>query len=119
MNRLISKFDENNGYNNENRGNRPGGNGGNNGNEPPKKPNLTMILLAFLVISFVALLGIRFLFGNNVEGEEVPYSTFLQYVEEDKVEKVSYESSNAIISFTLKAEEKEQNENTLPDFSTL
>lgn len=119
MNRLISKFDENNGYNNENRGNRPGGNGANNGNEPPKKPNLTMILLAFLVISFVALLGIRFLFGNNVEGEEVPYSTFLQYVEEDKVEKVSYESSKAIISFTLKAEEKEQNENTLPDFSTL
>lgn len=96
-------------YDSGNRGNSPGGggnngNGGNNRNEPPKWPSILTMVLAGLTVVLIVVFFTNFLFGGVTEGEEVTYTRFLQYIEEDKVEKVEVRSTGEVY-FTLKRDE--------------
>lgn len=114
MDNRLSRYDNGGGYNNGNRGNMPGGNGGNNGNggnsgnEPPKWPNIVTMLLAGLTVVLLVLFFVNFIFGGKTDGEEIPYTQFLQYIEEDKVEDVEVRSTGEIY-FSLKTDETSQN----------
>ncbi len=112
-NSLIDKFDDG-GYNNNNRNNGPGNGDNNQGPNSPKRPNIVaMILAAVTTLILVLMLGNMF-FGNKKDGDEVPYSQFLQYIEQDEITAVEVRS-NGVVYFTLKKDEKEEVKNPYSD----
>lgn len=115
MDNNINRYDNGGGHNDGSRGNMPGGNNGNkgsNGHEPPRPSAWMLVLWGLFVLAFFALVWNLFT-GNNVEGKQVSYTQFLQYVEEDRVEKVTVhsnkEATDYLVTFTLKEENTEEN----------
>ncbi len=86
-----------------NGGNNNNNNGNNNGNNgtPPRTPNI----LAFIIMTLLALMLISWFVRKKAEPvEEITYNQFIQMVEEGKVAKVSIEGDHVTI------EEKGQTE---------
>lgn len=111
MDNKLNQYDNGGGYNNGNRGNVPGGGGGgNNGNGSPQRPNIVVIILAGLSALLIFFLFMNLFLGGRTEGEEVSYTQFLQYIEDDRVEQVEVHSSGEVY-FTLKAEETQETTN--------
>lgn len=114
MDNKLNQYDNGGGYNNGNRGNMPGGNGGNggnNGNGSPQRPNIVVIILAGISALLIFFLFMNLFLGSRTEGEEVSYTQFLQYIENDRVEQVEVHSSGEVY-FTLRTEEtQESNDN--------
>ena len=115
MDNQTNRYDNGGGYNDGNRGNMPGGNNGNNGNggREPQRPSVLMwILWGISLLVFVALVWNLFS-GNEVEGKQVSYTQFLQYVEEDRVAQVTVHSTkdatDYMVTFTLKEENTDEN----------
>lgn len=106
MDNNLNQYDNGGGYNGGNRGNNSGG-GGNNGNGSPQRPNIVMIILAGISAMVIFFLFMNLFFGNRTDGEEVAYTRFLQYIEDDRVEKVEVHSSGEVY-FTLKTEETQE-----------
>lgn len=106
MDNNLNQYDNGGGYNGGNRGNNSGG-GGNNGNGSPQRPNIVMIILAGISAMVIFFLFMNLFFGNRTDGEEVAYTQFLQYIEDDRVEKVEVHSSGEVY-FTLKTEETQE-----------
>lgn len=77
----------------------PGGNGGGN-NQKPERPSIMMILLAVLLSLVLLSMCWSLFFGKDANTVEVPYSTFVEKLEADQVEKV--EISGETIIYTLK-----------------
>ncbi len=104
MDNQFNQYDNRGGYNNGGNGNGNGsgnGAGGNgNGGEPPKRPSMLVIVLATLGMLVVLLSVMRMFSGNNA-GNQVSYTQFLQYVEQDQVDTVNLQSTGEI-EFTLK-----------------
>ena len=98
---------------NYNNGNGPGGgnggsggNGGGGNNQRPERPSIMMILVMVLLsVVLVSMLWSLF-FGDSGNVVEVPYSTFVEKLEADQVEKV--EISGESITYTLKSETQDQ-----------
>ncbi|MDE5588935.1 MAG: ATP-dependent zinc metalloprotease FtsH [Acetatifactor sp.] len=115
-------------YDNGNHGGSPGGgnngngnNGGNNRNEPPKWPGIVTLILAGLSVILITVFITNFFFGNSAEGEEISYTKFLQYVEEDAIESVEVRSTGEVY-FTLKRDAAQEGSgiqypSLLPGFS--
>ncbi len=100
-------------YDSGNRGGAPGGgnnngNGGNNRNEPPKWPGIVTLLLVGLTVILMVVFFTNFFFGSSLEGEEVSYTRFLQYIEDGVVESVEVRSTGEVV-FTLKRDETQDN----------
>ena len=79
-------------------------NGRGDGGKGPGKPNpWALILAAMLTLGFF-LLMYNFFFGGQSGGEEAtPYTTFLQYIEEGKIEEVEVHSSG-VVYYKLKSD---------------
>lgn len=103
MDNQLNQYDNGGGYNNGG-GNGPGngGNGGNGGGEPPRRPNMLVVLLTTLGM-LVLLLSVMRLFSGNGDSNQVTYTKFIEYVENDRVDSVNL-LSTGVIEFTLKAE---------------
>ena len=122
MDDRMNQYNNGGGYNN---GNRPGGNrdgNGNNGNEPPRRPGPMLIFLGILSL-VTCILAIYYLANASSldqESEEVPYSQFLQYIEQDAVEQVTVrankEAKDILVEFSLKSDKSEEAENQRPAF---
>lgn len=83
----------------------PGGNGGSN-NQKPERPSIMMILIMILLsVVLVSMLWSLF-FGDSGNVVEVPYSTFIEKMEADQIEKV--EISGETVTYTLKSQDSEQ-----------
>ena len=100
-------------YDSGNRGGTPGGgnnngNGGNNRNEPPKWPGIVTLLLVGLTVILMVVFFTNFFFGSSLEGEEVSYTQFLQYIEDGVVENVEVRSTGEVY-FSLKRDETQEN----------
>ncbi|MCI8543728.1 MAG: ATP-dependent zinc metalloprotease FtsH [Lachnospiraceae bacterium] len=106
----MNQYDNGGGYNNGGRGNGPGGNGGGNGNQPPRRPNIMMVLLAALSTVLLVFMLWNLLFGSSGSGQEVSYTKFLEYINEDKVDAVEVQSTGQVL-FTLKADEEKEDTN--------
>lgn len=106
MDNQMNQYDNGGGYNNGGNGNMPGNNGG-NGNQPPQRPNIMIILLGGLVSVLIICMLWNMLFGANGNAQEVSYTKFLEYLNEDKVETVEVQSSG-YVNFTLKEGEELQ-----------
>ena len=87
--------DGSDGYDRDRRGGR-----GDSGKGPGRPNPWALILAAMLTLGFFILMY-NFFFGGQTEGEATPYTTFLQYIEEGKIESVEVHSSGAIY-FTQK-----------------
>ncbi len=84
----------------------PGGNGGGSGDRRPERPSIMMILIMILLsVVLVSMLWSLF-FGDSGNVVEVPYSTFIEKLEEDQIEKV--EISGETITYTLKSQDQDQ-----------
>lgn len=84
----------------------PGGNGGGSGDRRPERPSIMMILIMILLsVVLVSMLWSLF-FGDSGNVVEVPYSTFIEKMEEDQIEKV--EISGETITYTLKSQTQDQ-----------
>lgn len=98
---------------NYNNGNGPGGgnggsggNGGGGNNQRPERPSIMMILVMVLLsVVLVSMLWSLF-FGDSGNLVEVPYSTFVEKLEADQIEKV--EISGETVTYTLKSETQDQ-----------
>ncbi|MCM1189979.1 MAG: ATP-dependent zinc metalloprotease FtsH [bacterium] len=122
MDDRMNQYNNGGGYNN---GNRPGGNrdgNGNNGNEPPRRPSPMLIFLGILSL-VTCILAVYYLANASSldqESEEVPYSQFLQYVEQDAVEQVTVrankEAKDILVEFSLKSDKSQEEENQRPAF---
>ncbi len=110
MDNQMNQYDNGGGYNNGGRGNGPGGNGGGNGNQPPRRPNIMMVLLAALSTVLLVFMLWNLLFGSSGSGQEVSYTKFLEYINEDKVDAVEVQSTGQVL-FTLKADEEKEDTN--------
>ncbi|MGN0401126.1 MAG: ATP-dependent zinc metalloprotease FtsH [Acetatifactor sp.] len=115
MDNQVNKYENGGGYqNNGNRGDTPGGNGGNGsngGNQTPKRPNIAALILAALATLLIVTLFANFFFGDSTEGEKVPYTQFLKYVEEDSVKDVVVKSTGEVY-FSLKTDPAQENNST-------
>ena len=102
MDNQLNQYDNGGGYNNG--GGNSSGNGGNGGNggEPPRRPNMLVVLLATLGMLVLLLSAMR-LFSGNGDSNQVTYTKFIEYVENDKVDSVNL-LSTGVIEFTLKTE---------------
>ena len=105
MDNQMNQYDNGGGYNNGS-GGGPGNNGGGGGNQPPRRPNIMMVLLAALSTLLLVFMLWNLLFGGSGNTQEVSYTKFLEYVNEDQVEAVEVQSTGQVL-FTLKNEEKE------------
>lgn len=105
MDNQMNQYDNGGGYNNGS-GGSPGNNGGGGGNQPPRRPNIMMVLLAALSTLLLVFMLWNLLFGGSGNTQEVSYTKFLEYVNEDQVEAVEVQSTGQVL-FTLKNEEKE------------
>ena len=106
MDNQMNQYDNGGGYNNGGNGNMPGNNGG-SGNQPPQRPNIMIILLGGLVSVLIICMLWNMLFGANGNAQEVSYTKFLEYLNEDKVETVEVQSSG-YVNFTLKEGQEPQ-----------
>lgn len=80
--------------NNLNKGNNNGNNGNNNGNGTSRGPNI----LAFIVVTMLALLFISWFVNRSAaSAEELSYNEFLTMVESGKVESVEIQSDRILI----------------------
>ena len=106
MDNQFNQYDNGNGQNN-NRGNNSGGNGGNNGNgQPPRRPSIAMLIMAGLSTVLIVFMLWNSLFGDISSANEVSYTKFLEYLKEDKIDKVEVHSTGRIL-FTLKTQTQE------------
>ena len=114
MDNQLNQYDNGGGYNNGG-GNGPGngGNGGNGGGEPPRRPNMLVVLLTTLGM-LVLLLSVMRLFSGNGDSNQVTYTKFIEYVENDQVDSVNL-LSTGVIEFTLKTE-KNSSDTTAPGY---
>ena len=103
MDNQLNQYDNGGGYNNGG-GNGPGngGSGGNSGGEPPRRPNMLVVLLATLGMLVLLLSAMR-LFSGDGDSNQVTYTKFIEYVENDQVDSVNLLSTGEI-EFTLKTE---------------
>ncbi|MEE3356812.1 MAG: ATP-dependent zinc metalloprotease FtsH [Lachnospiraceae bacterium] len=78
----------------DNNTNRPGGNKNNDNRKQP--------ILLFVIFTLIAIFITTMIYGTVSSGssEEVPYSTFYKYADNDQLEKVTFSSGK--IEFTLK-----------------
>lgn len=116
MNRQFSFFDNGGGMNQNNRQNTPGGgqnNNNNNNNNGSRRPNPVALIMALIATMVAVYFLSTMLWGDRDTGEEVPYTQFLQYIEEDAVKDVEVRSTGAIF-FTLKEDEKQGTEPQTP-----
>ena len=80
--------------NNQNKGNNNNNNNGNNGNGTSRGPNI----LAFIVVTMLALLFISWFVNRSAaSAEELSYNEFLAMVESGKVESVEIQSDRILI----------------------
>ncbi len=103
MENQLNEYGNGGGYNNGGGANGSGNGGGGNGGEPPRRPSMLVVLLVTLGTLVLAISFMRWLSGSG-ESEQVSYSRFLEYIEEEKVEEVNLLSSGEI-QFTLKADQ--------------
>ncbi len=83
-----------------------GGNGGGGSNQRPERPSVMVILIMVLLsVVLVSMLWSLF-FGDSGNVVEVPYSTFVEKLEADQIEKV--EISGESVTYTLKSETQDQ-----------
>ncbi len=99
MDNKPNQYENGGGYNNGG-GNGPSGNGGGGRGEPPRRPSMLVVVLVTLGTLILALNVMRML-TNSAESEEVTYTAFLEYIEQDKVEEVNLLSTGEI-QFTLR-----------------
>ena len=91
------------GYNNGNNGNKgPGAPGPGKGNDPKKQNIFLLALAAVITMIFLAML-MKGMSGPKIE---VSYSEFIEMVEEDKVESVTFIADR--LDFSLRAEGEEK-----------
>lgn len=84
----------------------PGGSGGGGNDQRPERPSIMMILIMILLsVVLVSMLWSLF-FGDNGNVVEVPYSTFIEKMEADQIDKV--EISGETVTYTLKSENQDQ-----------
>ena len=114
MDNQLNQYDNGGGYNNG--GGNSSGNGGNGGNggEPPRRPNMLVVLLATLGMLVLLLSAMR-LFSGDGDSNQVTYTKFIEYVENDKVDSVNL-LSTGVIEFTLKTEAN-SSDTTAPGYS--
>lgn len=117
MDNHLNEYDNGGGYNNGgNNGPGGGGNGGNGGGESPKRPSMMLVILTLLGTFIIILAVMRMLTGNG-DSEQVNYTKFLEYLEQDRVQEVNL-INNTEVRFTLKKEEKDDSSGTnLPGYS--
>ncbi|WP_275564676.1 ATP-dependent zinc metalloprotease FtsH [Acetatifactor aquisgranensis] len=69
-----------------------------------------MVLLAALSTVLLVFMLWNLLFGSSGSGQEVSYTKFLEYINEDKVDAVEVQSTGQVL-FTLKADEEKEDTN--------
>ena len=112
MDNQLNQYDNGGGYGSGSGGNGPGGNGGNGGRggEPQRRPNMLLVVLLMLGTLILALSLMRMITGIG-DSDQVTYTKFLEYVEQDKVKDVNLLSTGEI-QFTLKSDEQSTGTNT-------
>ena len=102
MDNQLNQYDNGGGYGSGSGGNSGSGNGGNGGHggEPPRRPSMLLVVLITLGTLILALSLMRMITGSG-DGEQVTYTKFLEYIEQDKVKDVNLLSTGEI-QFTLK-----------------
>ena len=122
MDNLIRRYD--NGNNNNHQNNQNGGNNRNNNNGGEnKRPNPYALVLALIASLLLIYFLSSLVFGRKDVGEEVAYTKFLQYIEENNVKEVEVRSTG-IVYFTLdnapeKEDTKPQSPSLFPNLGAL
>ena len=85
--------------------------------EPRKEKNnkkkMLVVLLTILLIALVALTTLFIIYSDTKNKENLPYTTLLDYLEEDKVEKMEMTYGSTTLKVTLKEREKEEDTETV------
>ena len=116
MDNHMNEYDNGGGYNHGG-GNGPGGNGngGPGGGDSPRRPSMMLVILTLLATAILVLALMNLFFGTG-DSEQVTYTQFLEYIEQDRVDEVNLFNNNEV-RFTLKKEETgETSPNNLPGY---
>ncbi len=85
--------------------------------EPKKEKNnkkkMLVVLLTILLIALIALTALLIIYSDTKNKENLPYTTLLDYLEEDKVEKMEMTYGSTTLKVTLKEREKEEDTETV------
>ncbi len=81
--------------------------------EKKNKKKLLVVLLTILLIALVALTVLLVIYSDKKNKENLPYTTLLDYLEEDKVENIEMTVGSTTLKVTLKDREKEEDTETV------
>ncbi|MCI8833426.1 MAG: ATP-dependent zinc metalloprotease FtsH [Clostridia bacterium] len=74
---------------------------------------MLVVLLTILLIALIALTALLIIYSDTKNKENLPYTTLLDYLEEDKVEKMEMTYGSTTLKVTLKEREKEEDTETV------
>ncbi len=85
--------------------------------EPKKERNnkkkMLVVLLTILLIALIALTALLVIYSDTKNKENLPYTTLLDYLEQDKIEKMEMTYGSTTLKVTLKEREKEEDTETV------
>lgn len=85
--------------------------------EPKKEKNnkkkMLVVLLTILLIALIALTALLVIYSDTKNKENLPYTTLLDYLEQDKIEKMEMTYGSTTLKVTLKEREKEEDTETV------
>jgi len=81
--------------------------------EKNNKKKMLVVLLTILLIALIALTALLIIYSDTKNKENLPYTTLLDYLEEDKVEKMEMTYGSTTLKVTLKEREKEEDTETV------
>ncbi len=85
--------------------------------EPKKERNnkkkMLVVLLTILLIALIALTALLVIYSDAKNKENLPYTTLLDYLEQDKIEKMEMTYGSTTLKVTLKEREKEEDTETV------
>ena len=85
--------------------------------EPRKEKNnkkkMLVVLLTILLIALIALTALLVIYSDTKNKENLPYTTLLDYLEQDKIEKMEMTYGSTTLKVTLKEREKEEDTETV------
>ncbi len=85
--------------------------------EPKKERNnkkkMLVVLLTILLIALIALTALLVIYSDAKNKENLPYTTLLDYLEQDKIEKMEMTYGSTTLKVTLKEREKDEDTETV------
>ncbi len=85
--------------------------------EPKKEKNnkkkMLVVLFTILLIALIALTALLVIYSDTKNKENLPYTTLLDYLEQDKIEKMEMTYGSTTLKVTLKEREKEEDTETV------